>query len=51
MVAEVIHDANGRAGGLCISSRLDAGQKAHRQKGVYLLRANCEETDPALLWK
>jgi hypothetical protein len=30
---------------------LDAGQKAHRQKGAYLLRTNCEETDPALLWR
>lgn len=28
-----------------------AGQKAHRQKGAYLLRANCEEADPALLWR
>ena len=30
---------------------MDAGQKAHRQKGAYLLRTNCEETDPALLWR
>jgi transposase len=51
VVAEVIRDADGRAGGVRISSRLDAGQKAHRQKGAYLLRTNCEETDPALLWK
>ena len=36
---------------LWISSRLDAGQKAHRQKGAYLLRTNCEETDPAQLWR
>ena len=49
--AEVLRDANGRAAGLCISSRLEAGQKAHRQKGAYLLRTNCDETDPALLWK
>jgi len=47
----VIHDAAGRAAGLRVSSRLDAGQKAHRQKGAYLLRTNCEETDPALLWR
>ena len=51
VVAEVIRDAEGRATSLRISSRLDAGQKAHRQKGAYLLRTNCEETDPGLLWK
>lgn len=49
--AEVSHDAQGRAVGLQICSALDAGQKAHRQKGAYLLRTNCEETDPALLWR
>jgi transposase len=49
--AEVLRDGEGRAAGLRISSRLDAGQKAHRQKGAYLLRTNCEETDPVLLWK
>lgn len=47
----MIHDVKGRAVGLRVSSRLDAGQKAHRQKGAYLVRTNCEETDPALLWK
>jgi hypothetical protein len=51
VVANVIHDAGGRAAGLRVSSRPEAGQKAHRQKGAYLLRTNCEETDPALLWK
>jgi transposase len=51
IVAEVLRDGEGRASGLRISSRLDAGQKAHRQKGAYLLRTNCEETDPVLLWK
>lgn len=51
VVAEVLHEVNGRAAALRISSRLDAGQKAHRQKGAYLLRTNCEETDPALLWR
>lgn len=51
VVAEVIHDADGRAVRLRICSRVDAGQKAHRQKGAYLLRTNCDETDPALLWK
>jgi hypothetical protein len=51
IVAEVLRDGAGRAAGLSISSRLDAGQKAHRQKGAYLLRTNCDQTDPALLWK
>jgi transposase len=49
--AHVQHDDQGHACGLQICSALDAGQKAHRQKGAYLLRTNCEETDPALLWK
>ena len=51
VMAEVLRDGEGRAAALRISSRLDAGQKAHRQKGAYLLRTNCEETDPVLLWK
>jgi hypothetical protein len=51
IVAAVLRDGAGRAVGLSSSSRLDAGQKAHRQKGAYLLRTNCDETDPALLWK
>lgn len=49
--ATVIHDAAGRACALQIASVVSAGQKAHRQKGAYLLRTNCEETDPALLWR
>ncbi|MGH8021829.1 MAG: IS1634 family transposase [Opitutaceae bacterium] len=49
--AQVCHDEQGRAVSLHIFSALDAGQKAHRQKGAYLLRTNCEETDPALLWR
>jgi transposase len=51
VVAEVVSDPQGLAAGLRVFSRLDAGQKAHRQKGAYLLRTNCEETDPALLWR
>lgn len=50
IVAAVLSDQAGRAVGLQISSRLDAGQKAHRQKGAYLLRTNCKETDPVQLW-
>jgi len=49
--ATVQTDAHGHACGLEIASELVAGQKAHRQKGAYLLRTNCEETDPALLWR
>jgi transposase len=49
--ARVQTDELGRACGLEIASELAAGQKAHRQKGAYLLRTNCEETDPALLWR
>jgi hypothetical protein len=47
----VRRDAAGQACALQIASDLAAGQKAHRQKGAYLLRTNCEETDPALLWR
>jgi hypothetical protein len=43
--ATVQRDAAGRA------SALDAGPKAHRQKGAHLLRTNCEETEPAQLWR
>ena len=49
--ADVLHDKEGRACALAIASTLAAGQKAHRQKGAYLLRTNCGETDPALLWR
>ena len=49
--AQLEHDAQGRACALRVSSLLAAGQKAHREKGAYLLRTNCEETDPALLWR
>ena len=49
--AEVRRDERGHAGGLQITSASDLGQTAHRQKGAYLLRTNCEETDPALLWR
>lgn len=49
--AKVLHDAAGRACALEIASVVSAGQKAHWQKGAYLLRTNCEETDPALLWR
>ena len=49
--AQPEHDAQGRACALRVSSDLAAGQKAHREKGAYLLRTNCEETDPALLWR
>jgi transposase len=49
--AKVQYDPAGQASSLQITSDLDAGQKAYRQKGAYLLRTNCEETDPAQLWR
>jgi transposase len=54
--AAIVHagvqtDAQGRAVGLQIASDVTAGQRTHRQKGAYLLRTNCEETDPAQLWR
>jgi hypothetical protein len=49
--ATVRCDPSGRACALRIASRLEPGQRAHRQKGAYLLRTNCEETDPAQLWR
>lgn len=49
--AFVQSDTAGRAVGLQIASDVAIGQKAHRQKGAYLLRTNCEETDPAQLWR
>jgi hypothetical protein len=47
----VQRDATGRAVDLQIASAVDAGQKAHRQKGAYLLSTHREETDPAQLWR
>jgi hypothetical protein len=49
IVAVVLSEEADRAAGLQISSRVDAGPKAPRRKGAYLLRTNCEETDPAQL--
>jgi transposase len=49
--AEVRHDKEGRACGLQVYSLLETGQMAHRRRGAYLLRTNCEETDPATIWR
>jgi len=49
--AQVQRDAQGQACSLQITSAVGLGQKTHRQKGAYLLRTYCEETDPALLWQ
>ena len=49
--AQVQRDAHGLACALQVASAVDAGQTAHRRQGAYLLRTNCEETDPALLWR
>lgn len=51
LCAEVRRDEQGRACSLQITSALEGGQTAYRQKGAYLLRTNCEETDPVLLWR
>jgi len=49
--ADVQHDKEGRACGLKVYSLLEIGQMAHRRRGAYLLRTNCEETDPATIWR
>jgi transposase len=49
--ATVIADARGRAAALTITSDIERGQQAALRKGAYLLRTNCEETNPALLWR
>ncbi len=49
--ARVEHDAEGRACALCFFSHLEAGGRAHLRRGAYLLRTNCQETDPATLWR
>ena len=41
VVADAIHDAGGRPGGRRVSGRLDAGQKAHRQKHRQGGRISC----------
>jgi transposase len=51
ITADVQTDRHGRACGLTITSDVAAGQKAWRQKGAYLLRTNCTETDPVQLWR
>lgn len=49
--ATVIADERGRAAALTITSDIERGQQAALRKGAYLLRTNCEETNPALLWR
>ena len=49
--ARVEQDGQGLACNLRFFSHLEVGQRAHRGQGVYLLRTNCEETDPATLWR
>jgi transposase len=51
IAADVRNDKEGRACGLQVYSLLEAGQMAHRRWGAYLLRTNCEQTDPAILWR
>jgi len=49
--AVVVQDSEGLACALRISSRIEPGHKAHVRGGSYLLRTNCQETDPAILWR
>jgi transposase len=49
--AKVRQDQEGRACGLQVYSLLETGQMAHRRRGAYLLRTNCEETDPSTIWR
>lgn len=49
---EVIRDKkNGNAIGLTIQTDQSKREWAESSHGAYLLRTNCEETDPAQLWK
>lgn len=49
--ARVEQDVHGQSCNLCFFSHLESGQRAHHRQGVYLLRTNCEETDPATIWR
>jgi hypothetical protein len=49
--ATVVADERGQATALTIASDIERGQQAALRKGAYLLRTNCEETNPALLWR
>jgi transposase len=44
-------DAEEKAIGLQFYTLLETGQKTIKNKGAYLLRTNCSETDPAAIWK
>lgn len=47
----VVKDPQGRAVALTLASDLARGQETILRKGAYLLRTNCEETDPVQLWR
>jgi transposase len=51
IVVEVQRDAEGAAAALSITTPLDKGQRTEGHHGVYLLRTNCTERDPAQLWR
>lgn len=51
MEARVEQDPMGRACHLAFFSHLEAGQCAHHSQGAYLLRTNCEQTNPATIWR
>ena len=44
-------DEHGRACGLNIATKVAEGQWADQAHGAYLLRTNCTEKDPAVLWR
>jgi hypothetical protein len=49
--ATLLYDERGHACGLSIASRCERGRWAAHAHGAYLLRTNCTESDPALLWQ
>jgi len=49
--ATLQYDAEGRACGLSVTSKVAQTQWADHVHGAYLLRTNCSETDPAQLWR
>jgi len=49
--AELVYGKDGAAVGLSLRSDLQAGQKAALSQGAYLLRTNCDERDPAKIWR
>jgi transposase len=49
--ATLQRDAEGRAIALQITSNIAKGRELFRRHGAYLLRTNCDEQDPAQIWR